>query len=97
MIYLVTGGSGFIGSHIIHQLLKKNVKIVAYDTNIKSTPMQMILCNQEIAKVKWVQGNIGNLHLLLNVIRQENIQKIIHLSAVMFPISEAVNFIFTSQ
>jgi nucleoside-diphosphate-sugar epimerase len=88
LAYLITGGSGFIGSYIIRQLLEKKVRVIVYDCNIESTPMEMILCGEEIAKVKRIQGDVCDLHSLLHVIRNENIKKIIHLSAIMFPLSE---------
>ena len=34
MVFLVTGGTGFIGKRVLRQLLNKNFEVIASDINI---------------------------------------------------------------
>ena len=82
MSILITGGAGYIGSHIIEQLIDKKYDVVILD-NLKTGYKKLI--NQ---KANFIKGDINNKKLVNNIIKQYNIQTIIHLAAYL-NISEA--------
>jgi UDP-glucose 4-epimerase len=83
MNILVTGGAGYIGSHIIELLVKnKTNKVIVLDN--LSTGYK-ILINK---KSKFFKGDINNKKLINNLINKFNIDTIIHLAASL-NVSEA--------
>ncbi len=74
---LVTGGAGYIGSHVVERLIKlrKNVFIV---DNLSTGKMKLI--NK---KAKFFKCDIMNYKKLDIIIRQNKIQSIIHLAACL--------------
>ena len=66
---LVTGGSGFIGSHIVDQLVKKKYKVTIVDK-----------INPKRKDIKFIKSNKLNLNFLKRVTK--NIDYVFHLSAV---------------
>jgi len=81
MNILITGGAGYIGSHIIEKLVNTN-NIIILD-NLKTGHKKLL--NKE---AKFIKGDISNKELINNIIKQYNIQTIIHLAALL-NVSEA--------
>ena len=71
MKILVTGGSGFLGSHLIDQLVSDNYKVISLDLEPSHFKND---------KVKEVVGDICNMDLLLETL--EGVDAIFHLTAV---------------
>jgi UDP-glucose 4-epimerase len=78
---LITGGAGYIGSHIVEQLVNKN-NIIILD-NLK-TGYKKLINNNAI----FIKGDIKNRKLLHKTIIRYNIQTVIHLAACL-NVSEA--------
>ncbi len=77
-IILVTGGSGFIASHLIDKLLNLDYFVINID--------KIDYCSynnfEDIEnKYKFIQGNITNLELLRYIFKQYDIKYIFHLAA----------------
>jgi UDP-glucose 4-epimerase len=77
MKILVTGGAGYIGSHIVEQLIDRKYEVTILD-NLKTG--HKILINQ---KANFIKGDINNKKLLNNIIKKYNINSIIHLAAYL--------------
>ena len=74
---LVTGGAGYIGSHIVELLVKAKANVIIYD-NLVTGFKELI--NK---KAKFINGDIKNLKKLSKVIQNNNITSIIHLAAYL--------------
>ena len=83
MNILVTGGAGYIGSHIIELLVKKKSNEVIILDNLSTG--YKILINK---KSRFFKGSINNKKLITNLINKFNIDTIIHLAASL-NVSEA--------
>ena len=83
MNILVTGGAGYIGSHIIELLVKKKTNKVIVLDNLSTG--YKILINK---KSKFFKGDINNKKLIKKLINKFNIDTIIHLAASL-NVSEA--------
>ena len=79
---LITGGAGYIGSHIAELLIKKKSNINILD-NLSTGHKKLINKNG-----KFIKGDVKNLNILKKVIKEENITSIIHLAACL-NVSEA--------
>ena len=86
---LVTGGSGFIGSHTCFSLLKHGFEIIILDnhSNSKIFPSREILSLlsiSDIERIKVINGDICNLHDIQNVFRQSinKIDAVIHFAGL---------------
>jgi UDP-glucose 4-epimerase len=77
MTILVTGGAGYIGSHLTEILVQKKKKVVIID-NLKTGHKKLI--NK---KAVFIKGNINNKKLLSGIIKKYNIQTIFHLAAFL--------------
>ena len=70
---LVTGGSGFIGSHVVEQLLLLEAKPLIISRN-KTPPFL-----KNLKKIKILKGNLTNKNFLSECIEQTQI--VMHLAA----------------
>ena len=74
---LVTGGAGYIGSHIIELLIKKKFKVFIYDNLV--TGYKRLINKKAI----FIKGDIKNSNLLKKTINDNNINSIIHLAGYL--------------
>ncbi len=79
---LITGGAGYIGSHIVELLIKTKSDIFIYD-NLSTGYKDLI--NK---KAKFIKGDVKNFRKLKNIITENKIESIVHLAAYL-NISEA--------
>ena len=75
MAILVTGGAGFIGSHMAHQLVDAGEKVVILDN--LTTGMHWAIPQDAV----FVEGDVGDMELAQEVLRKHRVQSIIHFAA----------------
>jgi UDP-glucose 4-epimerase len=71
---LVTGGAGYIGSHTVQQLTGRGDPVVVLDN--LSTGFR-----QALQGVTFVEGDVGNQQLVAGVLRDHNVETVIHFAA----------------
>jgi len=72
----VTGGAGFVGSHVIDKLLSLNSQVIVYDNF--STGRKEFL-HDSISKVKFIEGDVLNINQLSKSMK--DVDFVFHLSA----------------
>lgn len=78
---LVTGGAGFIGSHLVDMLLKANANVVVLDALTYAGNLQNLV-NAKLHKAfKFVQGNICDAQKISELLNTYNIDLVFHLAA----------------
>tara|TARA_Y100000590_G_scaffold424858_1_gene532260 strand:- start:94 stop:1038 length:945 start_codon:yes stop_codon:yes gene_type:complete len=75
--FLVTGGTGFIGSNITSLLVKKNYKVKIFDNNSRGDLGKIKVIKK---KIKFIKGDIRNKSLLDKSLK--GIDAVIHLAYV---------------
>ena len=78
MAYLVTGGAGFIGSHITEELLIRGDEVIILD-NMYSGRKENLAANP---KAVFVEGSIMDSRILDSICTEYDIEGIFHLAAV---------------
>jgi len=80
---LLTGGAGFIGSHVVILLVKKypNIKIVNFDKLDYCACLSNLDEIASLPNYKFVKGNICSSDLVNYVLKTENIDTIMHFAA----------------
>lgn len=74
---LVTGASGFVGSHLVKHLIDKGEEVVSLVHDFKSSKW----LDEALTKSIIARGDIRDFHFLKRVLNQYNISKVYHLAA----------------
>ena len=74
---LVTGGAGYIGSHVVEKLEKAHTNIIIID-NLKTGFKRLI--NK---KAEFIKGDVNNIKLVKKIINKKKINTIIHLGGLI--------------
>jgi UDP-glucose 4-epimerase len=84
MTTLVTGGSGFIGSRNVRDLVRDGESVVVYDWQPDIKALQRVISDEQIAsRVKIVQGDVANFALLFRILKENNITRIVHMAGLL--------------
>ncbi len=78
---LITGGSGFIGTHLILELLARGDRVVNYDLRPHSGPMAWVLGPERLARVDYEEGTAEDWPSLLAAIYRHKVTKLAHLAS----------------
>lgn len=84
MVYLITGGTGFIGSRVVRDLVREGQEVIVYDWNTDKMLLERLIGPEELAsQVKIIRGDVTDFAYISSVIKQYNIEKIVHLAALL--------------
>lgn len=89
MRVLITGGYGFIGAWIIRNLLARGDEVWVFDLREDNRRLRLILPAAEVAKVRFVPGDVTDLPALSAAIAQHQITHVIHLAGLQVPTCRA--------
>ena len=74
---LVTGGAGYIGSHVTEHLIKAKKKVIILD-NLK-TGYKSLLNN----KAHFIKGDVTDIKLLKKIIYKKNVSTVFHFAGLI--------------
>jgi UDP-glucose 4-epimerase len=77
---LVTGGSGFIGSHIVDRLLENGIKVRVLD-NLSTGEKKNLAQHKNNKSLKFIEGDIRNFTLVKKAVR--DVEAVIHEAALV--------------
>jgi nucleoside-diphosphate-sugar epimerase len=77
---LVTGGSGFIGTHLSRMLVERGDRVVNFDLHPRRGPLAWLMRDMEDA-IAFEKGDVANLTQLIAVLRSRQPNKIVHAAA----------------
>ena len=84
MTYLVTGGTGLIGSRIVRDLVREGQQVVVYDWQPAIPFLERVLDDHEIeSMVTIVQGDVTDLPHLIRTITKHGVERIIHMASLL--------------
>lgn len=76
-MYLVTGGRGFIGSHIARALVRRGERVRVYDNGLDEDPARI---SDILADVEWIDGDVRDSEALQRAMR--GVEVVFHQAAV---------------
>jgi nucleoside-diphosphate-sugar epimerase len=77
---LVTGGSGFIGTHLSRMLVERGDRVVNFDLFPRRGPLAWLMRDVD-GEVPFEKGDVANLTQLISVMRRYQPHKIAHAAA----------------
>lgn len=87
--WFITGGTGFIGSYIVRELLKQKQTIVIFDKNSAALPADIK------GKVKIIRGDILNFPVLLKAM--QGTDYVLHLAGFIFAAASVQDPLLTQK
>jgi len=75
--YLVTGGTGFIGSALVKRLVNKGYFVRVLDNNIRGATNRL---KEVLAKIEFIEGDIRDINIVENACK--DIDSVIHLAYI---------------
>jgi UDP-glucuronate 4-epimerase len=82
---LVTGALGCLGTWTIKALLAEGKEPVGYDVGSDKSRLWLVLDDDELERVTFVQGDITNAEALGDVLDEHAITHVVHLAALQVP------------
>jgi nucleoside-diphosphate-sugar epimerase len=89
MRVLLTGGYGCIGSWIARNLLERGDHVWIYDLREDPKRLRLILPEDEVKRIQFVQGDVTDLARLREVFEKERISHVVHLAGLQVPTCRA--------
>jgi UDP-glucuronate 4-epimerase len=88
-VFLVTGSLGCIGAWTLRLLVGEGTPVVSLDLGSDLHRPRLIMSDEELARVRWEQGDITDLSRIEQVLDEHGITNVIHLAALQMPFCKA--------
>jgi nucleoside-diphosphate-sugar epimerase len=89
MRVLLTGGYGCIGGWIVRNLLARGDQVWVFDLREDPRRLKLILPDERLSEVRFIEGNVTDLHALRRAVDLHGISHVIHLAGLQVPTCRA--------
>ncbi len=87
--FLITGALGCIGAWTVRNLVREGTPVVVFDLASDPRRLKLIMSDEELARVTFVNGDITDLEALERALDEHAITRVIHLAALQIPFVRA--------
>lgn len=87
--FLVTGATGCIGVWVLRNLVREQVPVAVLDLHSRRHRLQLVLNDDEIAHIQFLQGDISDYFMVENALKESHANRVIHLAALQLPFCKA--------
>lgn len=88
-IYFITGAQGCIGSWIVKALTERGDSAVVFDRSDDSRRLRAIMDPEQLAKVRFISGDITDSAAVLSALDESGADRVIHLAGLQVPTCKA--------
>jgi nucleoside-diphosphate-sugar epimerase len=83
--YFITGAQGCIGSWIVKTLIERGDDAVVFDRSNDSRRLSAIMSADDLARVRFITGDITDTPAVLSALRESEAKRVIHLAGLQVP------------
>src|SRR5213083_652387 len=87
--YFITGAQGCIGSWIVKALAERGDTPVVFDKSADSRRLSAIMKPEDVARVRFIPGDITDSAAVRAALESASARKIIHLAGLQVPVCKA--------
>jgi nucleoside-diphosphate-sugar epimerase len=87
--YFITGAQGCIGSWIVKALIERGDTAVVFDRSDDSRRLSAIMSDEDLAKVRFITGDITDGASVLSALDESGAANVIHLAGLQVPTCKA--------
>ena len=87
--YFITGAQGCIGSWIVKTLIERGDTAVVFDRSDDSRRLSAIMSDEDLAKVRFITGDITDGASVLSALDESEAANVIHLAGLQVPTCKA--------
>jgi len=87
--YFITGAQGCIGSWIVKTLIERGDDAIVFDRSDDSRRLSAIMSREDLARVRFISGDVTDRASVLSALRESEAQRVIHLAGLQVPSCKA--------
>jgi len=87
--YFITGAHGCIASWIVKTLIERGDEAIVFDRSDDSRRLAAIMSHDDLARVRFIRGEITDRAVVLSALREAEAKRVIHLAGLQVPSCKA--------